>query len=245
MQRLTIAILITLLSAVQSVAGIETVSNTTYASRTNTTIVAPSGISNGDLLLLFCLTGGSGTSPAVTIPGGFTPLSGSPSSVTDTGSFNIRMWAAYKVATGESGDYTCSHAAASSQGFMLRVSGVNTSSPLDVTPTLNTGTNGTTTFTGVTTTQDNVVVVLAGHDWADTANNLTPPIGTTPTFAEHLDTTLIYAASGTLSSAGATGDKTMTNNSAISSPWAAWMIALSPASVGSAQRTLSLLGVGP
>lgn len=247
MRRVIHAFVLVLLLAAPILAApsVATTSNTTYASRTNTTITAPSGITDGDLLLLFCLTGGGGgTSAAVTIPGTFTALSGSPSSVSDSSAFNVRIWGGYRIASGESGDYTCTHAAGSSQGLMLRVSGANAGAPAFVVT--NTGSNTTTTFTGITTPANDTLVVLIGQDWADSANNLTAPTGSTPTFSEHIDTTLVYVASGVLALAGATGNKTMTNNNIqADSRWTAWTLGIEPAAGGSPTvHNILMMGVG-
>jgi hypothetical protein len=98
---------------------------------------------------------------------------------------------------------------------MARVTGADRRIPFTPAPTQNVGTNSSTyTFLGVTTTVDSTLVMLFGSDWNDTANNLTPPTGTTPTFTEQVDIAGEYLATGVLSPAGATGNKTMTNNSA-------------------------------
>lgn len=206
--------------------SVASTSNTTYASRTDTTVTAPSGIQDGDLLYAFIFTtSNGGTAPTPTPPSGFTQLPSSPTSVTDEGSFNGKFWAYVKTASSESGDYTFSHSTCSSQGLMLRVSAGNATGVVDAS---NTGTGSTTTFTGVTTTQDNALVMVVAHDWGDTANNLSPPSGSTPTFTEHVDVTLVYAASGVLATAGSTGDKTMTNNTTGINPWAGYTIGINP-----------------
>jgi hypothetical protein len=217
----------------------ESISSTTWASRTNTTITAPSGITDGDLLLLFHVIG-TGTPPTQTPPAGFTALPGTwPQTITESGySMAARAW--YKIASGESGNYTVTHIAPAGafgacQGAMVRISGADTSSPFTPSPTVNLqqglgGSEASTTFTGLTTTVDGTLILLFGWDWADTSNNLTPPTGTTPSFTERMDTTVSYVATGVLATAGATGNKTMANNAGTGSPWGALMVAVAPAS---------------
>lgn len=212
-----------------------TVTNTTYANRTNTTVTAPSGITDGDILFFahFAASSGTGTK-SVTAPSGFTavPLvSGTwPLNIND-GSFgaSIRLW--YKVASGESGNYTATHAALSTQGVMWRVSAGDATNLL---ARLNSGTSGSaadSTALSMTTTNNGALVGVIGWDWADTTNNLTGPSGTTPTFTERLDVTLTGLWTGNLATAGATGDKTFANNTndAVSqNPWAAVMFVVEP-----------------
>lgn len=205
-------------------------SNTTYASRTNTTVTAPTGITDGDELYAFiATTSAGGTGPTPTAPAGFSALTGSPTIVADSGGFQLRFSAYKKTASGESGDYTFTHTTCSSQGLMIRVTGADSGSPV---VSSNSGSGSTTTFTGITTTVNNSLIMAVSHDWADTVNNLSPPSGATPTFTERLDVTLVYAATGSLATAGATGNKTMTNNSSGGGRWGAYLIGIAPAATG-------------
>lgn len=184
-------------------------------------MTAPAGIQDGDILVFAIFAGIIGTAPTVTPPSGFSAPSGGtwPIQFTD-GSFGVNVYVWTKTASGESGNYTATHAAASSQGFMFAVPG-STGTP---TATTNSGTNGpTTTALGLTTTGPNALIAFLGWDWGDTSNNLSPPTGSTPTFTERIDVApLIYLATGVLATAGATGNKSHTNNSATSGthPWA-------------------------
>ncbi|MDH4235603.1 MAG: hypothetical protein OEV17_00015 [Nitrospira sp.] len=227
----------------------ESISNTTYASRTNTTVTAPSGIANGDTLFYALFTGASSPVTA-TAPSGFALPSGGtwPIAVVDEGSFDGRYYVWYKIASGESGNYTATHAAASTQGVMWRVSGGDGAQPAATT---NFGTTPTapndSTATGLTTTNNGALVMVVGWDWADTTNNLTGPSGTTPTFTERLDVTLTGLWTGNLATAGATGNKTFANNSNNTGtwPWAASMLVVEPSAGGSASRqSLLMTGMG-
>ena len=151
---------------------LETMSHTTYASRTNTPVTAPTGITDGDYLLLIAITGAS-TAPAVTLPAGFAGVPGPtwPQSTVWLG-FNVKLYVAYKIASSESGSYTFTHTTAASQGVMMRFSGVDTTTPHDANATINNGSGTTTTALGLTTVTDNAAVVYIGQDWGDTTNAL-------------------------------------------------------------------------
>jgi hypothetical protein len=214
-------------------AGIARISgsNTTYAARVNTTVTAPPGIANGDVMIAEIQFGRSGgTYPTdLTAPGGWSQI-GSPGSLTDT-FFSSRLHTFIKVASGESGSYTWTHASATSQGQIQVYRGVDTTTPQDATSTINGGGEGPTrTWTGLTTLTNNAWIVAHGVDWGDTSNNLTPPSGMT----ERLDTVVAYAADEALPTAGATGNRSHTCNAASSAagehPWSARLVALRPLS---------------
>ena len=214
---------------------------TTYAGgRTNTTCTAPSGIQNGDVLLIAFAIGASSSAPTATAPAGFASVAGTyPVDVTVNG-FNVdtRVW--YKIASGESGDYTITHATASSQCYIVAVSGGSSAQPASTT---NQGTANVTTALSITPVANESLVVFIGQDWADTATALSPPTGTTPTFTERLDpgTTagVLYVANGVLATAGATGNKTMLNNNTGggNSGWAGIMVVIEAAGGGPADET--------
>lgn len=198
--------------------------STTYASRTNTTLAAPSGLADNDILLAGIFVGASGTAPSVAAPSGFTALSGSPTSVTDVYGFQGKFNLFWKRAASESGSYTFSHSSASSQGLLLAISGAVTSgSPIDASSN-NTGVGNTSTATGVTTTVPNDLLLYIAHDW-EGLGALSPPSG----FTEIFDS-LIYSARMSQATAGASGSKTQTNGNLYDEPWAAWLIAIKPPS---------------
>ena len=90
--------------------------------------MAPSGITDDDLLIAFLVSGGAGAAPAVTPPAGWAEMTGSPTLVND-GSFFVAYHIYFKVAAGEAGDYAFTHAAGSSCGLIIRYVGVDTSTP--------------------------------------------------------------------------------------------------------------------
>lgn len=204
--------------------AVRSFTSTTYASRTNTTLAAPSGLADNDILLAGIFVGKSGTAPSVAAPSGFTALTGSPTSVTDAYGFNGKLNVFWKRAASESGSYTFSHSSASSQGLLLAISGAVTSgSPIDASSN-NTGLGQTSTATGVTTTVPNDLLLYIAHDW-EGAGALSPPSG----FTEIFDS-LIYSARMSQATAGASGSKTQTNGNLYGEPWAAWLIAIKPPS---------------
>ena len=212
--------------------------STTYASRTNTTLTAPAGLANGDILLAAIITGANNPGVASTPPAGFTALPGSPTTVFDAGGFYGKLAVYKKVAASESGSYTFTHATASSQGVLLAVSGADGTSPVDVSSsnfsgTGATGGGNTTTATGVTTTNPADLLVYLAHDWTG-SGALSPPAG----FTENFDS-LLYVGTKLLTAAGATGSVTQTNGNPNNpgNPWAAYLIAIKPPAGGSTGRT--------
>lgn len=200
----------------------------TWASRTNTVASAPSGLQDGDALFLFFIIGAN-TPPAVTPPAGFSLLTNFPVQVADGTGFVVKASAFVKIASSESGSYTVTHASAASQAYLAAYSQPNVTTPFSPSPTVNSGSGTTTTMLGLTTATNSSVVITISQDWGDTANNLTAPSGSTPTFTEDADTAIIEVADGVLATAGATGNKTMTNNSITGDPWQGFMFAMPPA----------------
>jgi hypothetical protein len=215
-------------------AAFENGSGTTYASRTNTTVTAPTGIANGDILLGFILTATAGTPPTPSLPSGFSQI-GSTTDVSGAGGFVVRAVWCIKVASGESGDYTFTHSSTSSQGWIGRFSGCDTTTPQDATSTYNSASgsagNTTTTWTGLTTVTNGALLVAMEHDFGDSANNLSAPSGMT----ERRDTSIHYVATEVFATAGATGNRTHTNNNVGgggNDAWQARLVALRPATGG-------------
>lgn len=214
---------------VQSVGG-----PTTYGSGVNVTVTAPAGIVNGEFLLAGVFIAVAPEAPDPVPPPGWQEISGGGTDVTDSGSFNGEMRFFWKFAANESGNYTWAHATASRQAAILRISDVDKDIPFACLSTKNTGNGVTATALGLTTNRDNTLVLFWGQDWGDTANNLAVPTGSTPTFSnEHIPGTatgIQYCASGTLATAGATGNKSHTsnNNAPNNNPWARLLIALNP-----------------
>jgi hypothetical protein len=199
-----------------------------YGSRTNTTVSAPSGVTSGDIVLLFFLLGNA-SPPTPTPPAGFTILSGFPVTVSQ-GGFSVKNYCWYKVAGSEPANYTITHSSSSSEAYVVAVSGGDTGSAPSATTNPNDIPGGhTTTALSITTSTNNSFVMFVNQDWGDTANALSPPTGTTPTFTTRLNengTGILFVADGVLATAGATGNKSISNNntSGGSSPWSGYLI---------------------
>ena len=139
------------------------ITSTTYASRTNTTLTAPAGIVDGDILIAVIAVGGSSLPSAPTPPTGFT-MFGTNTAIND-GSFYVNLYIAWKRAASESGSYAWTHGTQSTQGTMKAYSGCLASgTPLGVTSN-NTGTGNSSVGTGITTTANNNFLLLESHDW--------------------------------------------------------------------------------
>lgn len=197
----------------------------------------PSGWAAGDLLL--CLVESS--NEAITAPSGFTELASSPqgtgavSNVTTT-----RLSAYYRIATALDGTQIQindpgNHALV----LLMAYSGVNTTTPLDVTPVggQDTDLGGTSTATGVTTTTANCMIIVA---YADSNDSLTGRYSgwanaNLTGFAERTEVRTtegngggIGVADGVKATAGATGSSTVNYGAATNLSW--MTLALRPAS---------------
>lgn len=227
-------------------AAYRSISSTTYASRTNTTITAPAGVLDDDVLVLVFVRGQSGGAPATpTWPAGFTLLSGYPTTVADSGGYTVRKWVLAKTASGEGSSYTVTHGNGASQGVMFAVSGGSGVVVATQNPQTFTGYAGgtvTATATGLTTVVDDSLIAFVVHNW-DLYGSGSPPTGSTPTFTERLDdaTSLLYVATGILATAGATGNKSQnTGNAFAHHPWSASLIDVRAAVGGSFTATGAL-----
>lgn len=212
-------------------------SNTpTYGTRTNSVITAPTSIANGDLLVAVLHAGNSsGTAVTVTPPAGFTEVTNSPIAESYSG-YTIASHVYYKVASGESGNYTFSHSSADTEGYMYRLTGADTSTPIDVTPATavaNLVNNGTTTELATITTVTNGAFIIA-QDSAWDAPGAGNWSGTTPTLTTRRTGSISKLADGTLATAGATGARTRTNGNTGGGnlPWVSIIVAIRPATGG-------------
>ena len=181
---------------------------TPYATRTNTPITAPSGIADGDKLVIKLLIGGFGAIPAVTPPGGFTEVTGSPYPLSvESGGFTLQAHLYWKDADGESGDYTLLHASANTNAWMGRIVGAAPGPP---TVTGATSAGLTPTAPSITPAGDGAFFAF----WASSFNFLgavTQPAAP-PTFTERLDSgaSILYVATGEMGAAEPSGDKSVT-----------------------------------
>lgn len=204
--------------------------------QTNTTITAPAGIVDGNVLIALIHTG-SDPVRAITPPAGWTAITNFPlNMISHSGDpYIVRQHAYYKVASGESGNYTFNHSSAHVEAYLSRWSGVDTADIFNVLnvytstdPSANIG--GTATAPTITPTVDGSGIIWWGNCW-DGFGNTSPPTGTTPTFTERANDTsgVFYVADGVLTTAGATGAKSVTTAQPSNRPWLAGMICLKAA----------------
>lgn len=214
------------------------------ASRSNSVLVAPAGIQNGDILVAF-LDVGNAASPAVTPPGSFVEVSGYPIVRSRTDPWYVNTHCYVKVASGESGNYTFTHTTAYTQGMIYCISGADTANPVSPTPTkashdyTSMDNPFTITAPGITTPRDGSVVIFVAGTWD--FMNTDPPTGSTPTFSEDLDDAVFFLASGVKSTAGATGDKSV-NISMSTDVWGAGLVCIQAAGGPSAALTGTITG---
>ena len=212
---------------------------TVWGNRTNTTITAPSGIANGDLLVALLHTGGNGSTPAtVTPPSGFTEVTNSPSwAYKALDDYAIAAHVYTKVAASEAGSYVFTHVALDTEGMIYRLTGADTTTPIDVTPVKQscvTGADGSvTTYPTITTATNGAFLIYAEATWDDVAGTGNPS-GTTPSIVERHEGGVQWVGDGTLAIAGATGARTRTNGNtnntgSIFSPWASIVVPIRPA----------------
>jgi hypothetical protein len=203
------------------VPAFETLGSIAYGSRTNTTVPAPSGIEDGDALLLLLGVGQNTEAPDPTPPAGFTLVPGGtwPIDVT-SGGFNAELYAYSKIADGESGDYDILHTGASTVAALLRVS--DPGDEADFLATTNSGTGATTIATGLAVETGDLVVFMQ-FDF-DGSGAHTGPGGTTPTFTERFDNAGMLVSTGVMAASGSTGNKSMTNQNGGAGFWAASLV---------------------
>jgi len=185
-------------------ASIRSVSTVGQSSRVNTTITAPTGIVNGDLLV--AVFGSiSLTVLDVTPPAGWNYLTAGDFYSVDR--HTLRIY--YKVASSESGNYTFSHSSAETEGVIFAISGADTTNPFNPIPTVNQVLNSTATALGLSPERDSCVIICA-YLCENNLGPITGLSGTTPTFTEYYDPVSfgnMYVAGGVLAEAQATGNK--------------------------------------
>lgn len=150
-------------------------------------VAVPSGVADGDLLLLISCRTGSAGSGAYTTPSGWTNIAPFTMSTTTN---SRHSFGAYRVANSEPASYSLSTAAAAAENWgavMLAYRGVDASTQLDATPvgdiTQNDANSGDPP--SITTVTNDAWVVC--FDFVRTGNDLTaftPPSG----YTERVDT---------------------------------------------------------
>ena len=214
-------------------------STVAYGSRGGTTVPVPTGVADGDILIIAFAIGQSnslGGPDTPTIPSGWTVIQG-PSRVQDTG-FSVDRRLLWKVAASESAGYAFSHVSNNTCAVAIAISGGNTgATPVSSSNGRSNGDAADATVTtalSITTPAADSYVAFIVHNWS-LYGAASPPTGTTPTFTERADPAdnLWYTADGILASAGATGDKTQAFNlngggAGGSQAWGAFLVAIGP-----------------
>jgi hypothetical protein len=190
---------------------------------------------------------GSAAPPiAVTPPAGWTQATGSPisQSKADPATIGIRIFT--KPASGESGDYSFTHASLWTQGMIVALTGANTTTPINpafTSAVSDLSLNGqTTTCPTLTTATDGTYILWVEAIW-DTAS-ATAISGTTPTFTVRMQAVGGYYADGVLTTAGATGSRSRATNgnSGVGLPWIVAMVPVQAA--GAVTASAGLVGTG-
>lgn len=198
--------------------------------RTNSTVTAPSGIVNGDILVYGLKIAGASGGPTATPPSGFLAWNNLPaawdgSGISDTYGLRIYFW--YKVAASESGNYTATHASGDSTAFMWRISGGDASTPNDQDATKLTSNGGGSGHTvigptpGQTPTVDGCAVLWWGASW-DAFGAATPSSGFTE--ERNVSTEVSYIQDLVQGEAAATGDISVTSTQADDRPEGSVMV---------------------
>lgn len=137
---------------------------------TSTIITAPTGITDGDLLVICVAVDGDQTA-SIAAPAGFSTIY----NLSNTSLYGT-LFVSYKVASGESGNYTVSWAGSEeAYAVMYRISGVDTTTPIqDPNETLAAAASTHTITPVAATSSDNslVIVVHSGDD-----NKIQPDLG--------------------------------------------------------------------
>lgn len=197
--------------------------------RTTTTLTAPTGLANNDILLCIFLAVAN-PSPAITIPSGFAEVTGSPATFSKPADVEFKLRAYWKRAASESGSYAFTHTSCGTEALLYAISGAD-ATPINPNPsvTVGDGSDGQGNIAkanGITTANNNSFVVFAASAY-DAVGPASPPSGTTPTFTERYDPGgVLYVADGVMATAGATGNKQITTPNGNFNPWGTLLIAI-------------------
>lgn len=222
---------------------VESTSSLSEGTRTNSTVTAPSGIADGDILVYALKIGGASGGPTATAPSGFAAWSGIPvawdgSGISDTYGLRIYLW--YKVASSESGNYTATHSSGDSEAFMWRISGGDTGTPNDQAATTHSTNGGGTEgdVIGPTSTQtptvDGCCVIWVGVSW-DNFGNASPSSGWTED--RNNAAAVFYAQHIIQGTAAATGSISVTSTQWITRPEGAAMVVVRASTAGGGRTT--------
>jgi hypothetical protein len=190
------------------------------ATGSSVSLSVPSGVQNGDFMLLMIVGYGTGGLAGVPqTPSGWTLVGLAPSGATGN---NVNAGLYQRVANNEPASYTISVLGGDAfiNGDMTAWSGVNTSTPFNLAETSANGQSTTPTSANLgNTTVDNCWHILHFAAYDSLSGAITG-------YTQDLNGTSGFEWHKLITPAGATGAKSMTNSAA--SGWAVWTGALNP-----------------
>lgn len=205
----------------------------------------PAGLLVGDEVRIVINAGATGsTAPTITPPG---VVSFVATVTWGDGSYTVRhsVYRYRYLASGNPASFAFTHPNAASDGVAIAYSGVDATTPDDVTPTTtsisNTGPAGyVANLNGVTTVTPNALLLVVRGAWDGVA--ITPPAG----YTERLDQPITWVGDSPKATPGATGTITVDdgNNSAGVTPASGIVMALRPAT-GTSSNTGTLSARAP
>lgn len=204
------------------------------ANRASSTLTAPAGLANDDILFAIIVAGDAGdtTAPAVTPPAGFNTVTGNPYQISKPDPYAVGYNLFWKKAASESGSYVFTHGTADTEGRLIAFTGADLTAPVNPNPTTNNGTSDVATALSITPTVNDSFVLWVSVSWNGLAS-ITPPTGTTPTFTDIHDIGgILYVTGGVLATAAATGNKTATVQPTSVDPWRASLVVIQAPSAG-------------
>lgn len=224
---------------------IESVSALASGTRTNSTVTAPSGIVDGNILVYGMILGHQTSVPTPTPPTGFTAPNGIPFSYTWSGvdTYTVRLYFWTKKAASESGNYTVTHSSADSTAFMWRISGADQTTWVDQDPT-SAGNDGGGAAGNIveaptqTPSVDGCGLLWFGGTW-DAFGSATPTTGWTE--RRNVSTEAFYAQDLIQVTAAATGTISVTSTQNTNRPERAVMLAIRAAVGGGGSELLPKL----
>lgn len=193
------------------------------ALRTNITVTAPAGAVSGSDIIEVYIDVGNSSSVTVSTPSGWTQAGYGQYSAADP--WYVNMYRFVRVHDGAS-SWTFNHASGYSEASCTAWSGVDNTTPDDVTPaTNNTGGSTTATINSITIATAGAQETAARGSWDGSA--ISPPTGWT----EDLDQPVLWVGhKSATSSTGATGTTSVGAGSPDAKPWCTIHAALRPAS---------------
>jgi hypothetical protein len=202
-----------------------------YTTSASVDFTKPTGLAVGDFIsVMFYL----GTAKTITAPSGWTQLG---SAVAFTGAAaGYQGYKFYKIADGtEASTISFTFTGSTDHtGAIAAYSGVDQTTPLDVTTTSAAGSSTSIDAPTLTPVTANVLLLWSALHWNGTSGSESPSSGFTIEFNEATRDNIIQDK--TLATPAATGTVSVTTST---TPWVVWMDALRPASSGAGSFPVS------